>query len=389
MSFYIQHGYGKGQKIATVADAGDLEGVILSPGDEDPGAFGDTAAFSRGRGLKTLVDPQTYYYSTQPQGRGRNHEAHRLELSELNWAQDARSVAAHIDRVGELNQAVNANGLWIAPGPLQDTFADVWTPLAVQFARTASQSWGPERTLVTLAVSESGLSDWQAISRWLDVVTTLPVRGFYLLVSRPSTTYPSAPWPPQKLGNLLRLVHALAVLNEFEVVWGYSDFEGLLALSVGGTGIASGWSYTLRQFSSTKWTDPATGGRPATVRTHLSKLWSLPRAEAETAQLLNSTMREQIFTEAELNVLGAKPLSSISRVDAQVSHLLCLAEKAAWLSHEDDLSARVRAVQTSLDESVELWNAIGHSGLLLEPQYQNRVTALRDALRSFQDHVAL
>lgn len=389
MSFYIQHGYGKGQKIAAVAEAGNLEGVILSPGDEDPGVLRDTASFSCGRGLKTLVDPQTYYYSTQPQGRGRNHEAHRLQVNDLNWAQDARSVAAHIDRVGELNQAVNADGLWIAPGPLQDTFADVWTPLAVQFARTASQSWGSERTLVTLAVSESGLSDWQAISRWLDVVTSLPVRGFYLLVSRPSTGYPSSPWPSQKLSNLLRLIHALGVLNEFEVVWGYSDLEGLLALSVGGTGIASGWSYTLRQFSSTKWIDPATGGRPATVRTHLSKLWSLPRAEAETSQLLSSTMREQIFTEAELSNFAAQPLASISRVDAQVSHLLALAEKSAWLSREDDLAVRVDAVQRSLDESIELWNAIGDSGLLLEPQYQNRVAALRDALRSFQDHVAL
>lgn len=389
MSFYIQHGYGKGQKIAAVAEVGNLEGVILSPGDEDPGALGDTATFSRGRGLRTLVDPQTYYYSTQPQGRGRNHEAHRLEVGDLNWAQDARSVASHIDRVGELNQAVNADGLWIAPGPLQDTFADVWTPLAVQFARTASQSWGSERTLVTLAVSESGLSDWQAISRWLDVVTTLPVRGFYLLVSRPSTSYPSGPWAPQKLTNLLRLVHALAVLNEFEVIWGYSDLEGLLALSVGGTGAASGWSYTLRQFSSAKWTDPATGGRPATVRTHLSKLWSLPRAETETSQLLNSAMRDQLFTEEELNNFAVQPLSAISRVDAQVSHLLALAEKSAWLSREDDLAVRVNAVQRSLDEAVELWNTIGGSGLLLEPQYQNRVIALRDALRGFQDHVTL
>ncbi|WP_425839869.1 hypothetical protein [Microbacterium sp. PA5] len=389
MTFYVQHGYGKGQKIPAVHGDGNLGGVVLSPGDEDPANLGDTARYCRQADLEVLVDPQTYLYSTQPAGRGRNHQAHELAFDGLSWAQDAQSVAAHIDRIGRLNDAVNSDGLWIAPGPLQDSFADLWTPLSVQFARTASQSWGQNRTIATLAVDEAGLSDWLAIERWLDVATALPVRGFYVLVSRPSTAYPNTPWAPAKLANLLRLIHALSELNDFDVTWGYSDFEGLLGLAAGATAMATGWSYTLRQFSSSKWMSPASGGRAPAVRTNLARLWSLPRAETETAPLFASSLRDAIFTADEIARYSTTPFDSLGRVDAQIDHMNALAARASWLSSQTDPSSRVGTVAGSLESAVALWDSIASAGMLPDPSYRNRVVALRDGLRLFTDQVAL
>lgn len=389
MTFLIQHGYGKAQKIPVVQRTGNLDGVILSPGDEDSGALRDTAQFCRSNNLRAFIDPQTYYYSTQPAGRGRTHSSHGLEFGGLSWAQDAKSISAHIDRVGSLNQAINPDGYWIAPGPLQDSFADIWTPLSVQLARTSGESWGAGRTIATLAVDESGLSSWPTIERWLDVATTLPVQGFYILISRPATAYPSAPWAPAKLANLLRLIHALGELNEFEVIWGYSDFEGLLGLAAGAHAMATGWSYTLRQFSATKWMSPAGGGRPATVRTHLNRLWALPRAETETAQMFNSELRAEIFTEAEITHFENTPFSSLTRADAQVEHMSALAARANKLSTTSDLTLRVSELTASLGRALRLFGTIDQAGLLIEPLYRNRVNAFRTALSMFADQVAL
>lgn len=389
MTFYVQHGYGKGQKIPAVMSGEHLTGVILSPGDEDPGALSETARSCRASALDVLIDPQTYYYSTRPAGRGRNHEAHELGINDLSWAQDAQSVSTHIDRIGQINNSTNPDGRWIAPGPLQDSFADLWTPLSVQFARTASQAWGSERTIATLAVDEAGLSEWSAIERWLDVATTLPVRGFYIVVSRPSTAYPSTPWAPTKLANLLRLIHALTELNELEVIWGFSDFEGLLGLAAGANAMAAGWSYTLRQFSSSKWMSPSTGGRAPAVRTHLQRLWALPRAETETAALFASDLREAIFTAAEVARFEEVPFDALGRVDAQVDHMKSLAARADWLAAEPGATERVSTVGASLDNAIALWDSISSTGLLPDPNYRNRVMAFRDALSLFTDQVDL
>ncbi|XPP25389.1 MAG: hypothetical protein ACNYNX_06920 [Leucobacter sp.] len=387
MTFYIQHGYGKGQKLPEVLSTGNLGGVILSPGDEDSGTFGETARYCRQNQVSVLVDPQFYFYSTQPSGSGRNHDSHGLSFGGLSWAQDAQSLANYVNRVGELNSATNPDGLWIAPGPLLESFAGLWTPLSVQLARTASQSWGEERTLATVAIDESALGQWNEIERWLDVATTLPVHGFYILVSRPSTSYPTLPWAPAKLANLLRLIHVLGVLNEFEVVWGFSDFEGLLGLGAGATAMATGWSYTLRQFSSTKWMSPAGGGRAATVRTHLRQLWSVPRAEAEVAPLFESDLQSTVFSEDEIAAYSGADFGSLTRVEMQVDHMNVLAQRARLLSAQPDLGVRAEMISGSLERALCLFDEIDQSGILLEPAYRKRVQSYRDGFSIFTDEI--
>lgn len=385
MTFYIQHGYGKGQKMQDVLNDGHLSGAILSPGDEESATLTATAKGLFEKGIDVLVDPQTYLYSTRPPGRGRNHDSHGIEFRGLSWAQDAQSIASHVEQIGHLNASINADGRWIAPGPLQASFSDIWTPLSVQFARTASQAWGATRTIATVAVDEAGLADWHALERWLDAATTLPVRGFYLLVSRPSTVYPATPWDPIKLVNLLRLIHVLAELNEFEVIWGYSDFEGLLGLAAGATSMATGWSYTLRQFSSAKWISPPSGGRAPAVRTHLRRLWATPRAEAETAILFASDQRAAVFSPDEIEFFERTPFEVINRVSAQVDHMNALATRADWLSRQQSVATRVSEVSASLERAIALWDSVRSSGLVPDPTYRSRVVAWRDSLVRFAD----
>lgn len=384
MSFFIQHGYGKAQKINTLMSQGFTSGVILSPGDEDPSSLRATAEYCAQAGLRVFIDPQTYVYSTNPQGAPRNHPAHHLKPRNFSWAQSAESITRHIAIVGELNKAINPSGIWIAPAALQSTFTDVWTPLSIQFARTASDAWGGERTMVTLAIEESALSDWARIEDWLDVATTLDVAGFYVLVSRNESKYPGLPWAPTRLANLLRLVHTLGTLNQFEVIWGYSDLEGMLGVAAGASGMAAGWSYTLRQFSASKWQSTPGGGKPATVRVHVPRLWSLLRAETEAADIFNSAMRSQIFYPDQIEDLNRQPFSSISRPYAQEQHLMVLAERANSLGHLPTQAERLDTVQNSLILAIELFEGIGRLGLLTDPRYKARVQSLSEAMTIFR-----
>lgn len=185
--------------------------------------------------------------------------------------------------------------------------------------------------------------------------------------------------------NLLRLIYALRVLNEYGVIWGYSDIEGLLGEAIGGDS-ASGWSYTLRQFSAAKWMVVKSGGSPATVRTHVARLWSLPRAESEVALMFDSDLREQLFTPIEIKKYEQEPFSSISRKDAQVDHLETLARKSNTLRDKAPaMTDKLDILEQRLDAAVNLWRMLDDEGFAIDSLHLHRSRALAIALSDFRD----
>lgn len=390
MSFYLQHGYGKGQKLQNLASTGRLAGVILSAADEDAQTLDNTAQEARRFGIDVRIDPQTYVYSTAPRGLGRKHDSHGVQFSDLHWSQDAKTVSKQVEAVGDLNRRLNPEGRWIAPSVVQSSFADVWTPLAVQLARTASEAWGPEKTIATLAIDDVALDTWRNVDEWLDVATTLEVAGFYILVGRSNTTYPPAAWSVDRLTNLLRLIYNLSELNGYEVTWGYSDSEGLLGIAAGADHMASGWSYSLRQFNAAKWQpSDSKGGRAATPRLHLEKLWSPLRAVSEADEIFKSKIRDEIFTEEQVANFSTRRFDSISRLEAQEMHLNLLATRASNLSRIESVSDRMDRVEKSLDRAIARFALIADAGIPLETRYRPRVESLKSALVNFRNSESL
>lgn len=387
MSLYIQHGYGKADKIASIAPEAGTTGLVLSPGDEDVSALSDTARDARDRGLEVLLDPQTHIYSLTPAGSARKHADHSLDFARIHWSQDAGAVATQVQRVAAANTALGIGGRKIAPTCLQSSFTDIWTPLALQYARTASSSWGAADTLATLAIDESALGDWRAIADWLDVATTVDVDGFYLLVARQrGAGYPPIPWEPGRLKNLLRLIYNLSSLNEYSVIWGYSDIDGLIGLGAGADGIGSGWHYTLRSFTPSKW-QPSTsaGGRPPAARVYMSKLWAPLRAEDEVASLYRSRLRGELFSQRLIDRFDGRDFSSWSRIEAQEHHLRLLARVSAKVSERASVADRVEFLSGRLDAAARHLSDIRGAGINLPPTYASRVDVFRDALSGFAD----
>jgi len=386
--FYLQHGFGKGLKVSHLNDEGYLSGMILSPAHEDRFQLRETVRQCHDMGVDVLVDPQSYVYSLTPTGTGRQHVEHGLDLTDLHWSQTADTMKRHLDAVRRANEEIGIQTCWIAPSPFQATLTDFWLPIALQYARTAASEWGSERTVASLVLDENLLSAWSSIEEWLDILTTLEVKGFYLVVNRNRAQYPPLPWVPEALANLLRLIYTLTEINGYEVFWGYADTDGVLGSAVGATGIASGWSYGLRQFSTARWNEKRSGGAPAVPRVHLRRLWSQVRWN-EAADLFDSVAGKKAFGPRIRKRFTKSGFESLNNTMAQEQHLSVLAERIAALDAKAEIADRLDTVADSLEDALEKFGKIAEEGIALEPRHASRVRSYRDALELFRKSESL
>lgn len=381
--FYIQHGFGKSTKIEEVSDDGHVGGLTLSPAHEDPSSLAATAARCQELGLDVLVDPQSYVYSLNPQGAGRHHEAHEIDFTNLHWAPTAVTISAHLEAVRSLNESCGTSELMIAPSPFQTSLMDYWMPTAIQYARTASEVWGSEHTLASIVIDENVLTDWSHIQDWLDVLTTLNVRGFYLLVNRNRATNPPTAWSTKGLSNLLRVIYTLAELNDYELHWGYSDFDGLLGLAVGATSASSGWSYGHRQFSVARWNEVRTGGAPAVPRVTIAKLMASVRFN-EAEDISDTPVWRDATSKEVRDFFGDRSFGSLRSPQAQVQHLRVIAQRATRMGALADIPERLDLLEGDISDALTLFTRIEKAGLTLDPRYSGRLRTYRDAISEFR-----
>jgi hypothetical protein len=375
---WIQHGYGKGQKIADVTSAGPTGGVILSPADEDRATLSATADDARSRGLAVVMDPQTYVWGI-PEGAARNHDDNGLAFPELHWSMAPDQIDRVIASVLEANRRI-ATDFVLSPTCLQRGFGDVWTPLSIQLARaTLARSTNP--VYVSIVLDDTALNEWKAIDEWLDIVTTFEAAGFYVVVSRGRENYPQ-PWEPARLANLLRLMHRLSTVNEFPVLVGYADLDGLAAIAAGVSDVASGWYFSLRSFSESKW-KPSTGGRAAKPRVTSAPLIT-PMLLEEASVVARSRFGTRAFPEADLRArIGSNP-ESWGLSDAWMQHLTTLQQLVA----EVEGVPTGQKVEWLLERLRAGWSGLGEisdSGTILSPHYRNYLESLGRGLRDFAE----
>lgn len=380
--FYIQHGYGKSNKIDEVIARGKVDGVILSPGHEDSSTLEATAAAFIASNMDVLIDPQSYIYSTRPKGTLRFHARNGVDLSSMSWAGSATAVLADISKVEDLGIRLGLNARVIAPSPYHASFGDYWMPTALQYARTAGSEWRSSEVLATIAISQDALSDWAIVEEWLDAATTLDVSGFYLVVSRSDTTYPPLPWNPLLLANLLRVIHTLSVVNGFEVIWGYADVDGLLGLGAGARGMAAGWSYSLRQFAISRYYTERGGGAQPIPRLFVRELMSTLRT-TEVADILDIAPDEF----ETLGHVALQDVASTSNPEAQVSHLVELSQAASSLSVLP-LPERFQAVRDSVRTAIAGFSRLAELNISVDGRYVSRLRSYSEALDIFDREVA-
>lgn len=378
MSLWVQQGYGKGDKIDRLAAVGYVSGVILSPADEEQGTLRSTAHAARGLGLEVVLDPQTYVGSITG-GTARCHPSHGLDFGRVHWGLNPSEIGRHVEAVAAAHEALDISML-IAPTCIQRGFTDAWTTLAIQYARAALDV--ADDVYVSVVVEEAALGEWRPIEDWLDVVTTLDARGFYVIVSRNSREYPQ-PWNTTRLANLLRVIHRLAVLNNYEVIVGYSDFEGLLTQAAGARAFGSGWFFTLRAFTELKW-QPSTGGAAARARATSGPMLTPFRAEDEANRVARSNVADRAFPDAALRHQLARDPGSVSVADSWLQHLIELGGIAAEVEAAGSLTNQRQELRRRLENAISLFEDLRSQNVPLPALYQTRASAYLAALAEFE-----
>lgn len=385
MSLFVQHGYGKGDKVQRLLEDRLASGVVLSPADELADKLAATAAIARGVKASVLLDPQLYV-STIPDGTASRHEENSLDFSAVRWSAGTELVRMHVDQVLNLNHRVGTTAV-IAPAPLQTAFLDTWASVSIQYARETMRSTDAP-TYVSVAIDESALADWAPISQWLNEVTTLDCAGFYFVVARRDRPYPQL-WDPALLMNLLRIVYRLGVLNRYTVLWGFTDVAGLLSLAAGATAFGCGWFYSLRNFTRSKWV-PKKGGSAPTARVLSPGLLAPVEALSEGGQLARSSIGETAFPDRELRsrLSSGEP---IPVSEARLQHLQVLGALAGGMSSgvpprsRADAATLTAHVDEMLVTAREQLLEAGRLGIALATSYLTGVNQLREALRGFAE----
>ena len=385
--FYLQHGHGKSTKVEDCAADGNVAGIILSPGHEDVGALAETVRRSLALGLRVLVDPQSYVYATTPQGQIRFHNSHGIDFTQLHWALSASEISELVEAAASTNRGAGVESPWICPAPFHRNLTDYWMPAGVQLTRTAIEEWGGS-LISTIAIDESVLADWDRVAEWLDVLTTLDVSGFYLLVSRRTPLYPPAPWETGNLINLLRLIHTLSVVNQYEVIWGYADVDGLIGMAAGATAVASGWSYGLRQFNIERYNQQRGGGAAAVPRLYVPRLLSDLRHN-EADDVFHLAGGQTLFPPEVQTEFATRRFDSLGNPEAQTRHLIGLAADVAEISGITDFRDRLTRVEQKVNAAITDLTELRAAGIELEPRYANRLKSYLDALPAFREAVGL
>lgn len=380
---YLQHGFGKSDIISQLSAADAIDGVILSPGNESPVSLELTAANDANEGLRVRVDPQSFIYSMSPAGTARYHADHEVDFRAIHWSQSTRRTESQVRAIGRLNDSCRASDR-VAPTVMQASFIDTWTPLSLQFAREASEQWGGENTLATLAINERAFEDWTAAQDWLDIVTTLDVRGHYLLIEPSETSYPPARVNTAALENSLRATFALSQLNGRTVQWGYADIDGLVALGAGADSFGSGWSYSLRRFKPTKWQpQPRGGGQQPRARVFLESLLSAPLTETELFELANSERALGLMLPDDAEWLTTADLTGLTKKEAQVAHLARLGLAAAPIERAS-FRDRLQMVAQRLENASARLDGLEGLGMRWARSYRERVAGYQSAFNAFR-----
>lgn len=348
-------------------------GIVVSPRDERPAAIDRFVGDNTDAGLRVLVDPQTYLHAIGEVPLEK-HAENEIGIERLSWGLPAQDVTDHVDRILRFNERIGTTEI-LSPTCVQ-LFNDDWSGLSLSFARTTlDRSSFPVH--VSMFVREAGFDDWSSAEDWLDEATALDAQGFYVSVARERGTdaYPFN-FVDSRVGGLLRMVHRLR-MNDYEVLYGYSDIEGLLVAAVGATGIASGWSYKLRAFAESKW-QPQDGGSPPKRRIFIPDLLT-PVLEDELRLMRDAGLGALIpAAYAPIAAGGA-----ISQPDSQLSFLRGMSQAISDLEQVPEAD-RLDSADCMIRSALDLLRRIRKDVVVLQPTYVTRLESALSALHHFR-----
>ncbi|CAM3385532.1 MULTISPECIES: hypothetical protein [Saccharibacillus] len=263
---FAQHGYGKSTKIDRAMSGGFISGVVLSPKDESESNLRSCvqAIHLNHPSAEVMLDPQ-FYHVPFVNANDRNLTTYPYYPGHLSLSSfRGRQLQPLVERVMDYQESLDTTYL-VSPCILINSFTDRETQIVLNMAQEAidynSTLGNGKELLISLLISENAFSDLAQLNQFLNEISVLDVHGFYVTISRNSTAYNQNFDTPSTLTNILTFIYSLSEINMYKVIMGYSDFVGIMYLSVGAYSIATGWHNGLRRFTVQQRVLPSTGGR--------------------------------------------------------------------------------------------------------------------------------
>lgn len=267
MTLLAQHGWGKSDKITTALDDESISGLIVSPRDETPeNATSLIKSIASDYPDSTrLFDPLFHAGMITPANDGKLPEYHyyKPNLTRRNFIGTAKYAGYAADTLG-FQYDLDVSAI-VSPTIELVNFGDSSAQIALQLADASAEHHAGQTDgrplLISFLINENALGTRNDLDAFLDAITLLDAGGFYLTMSRASSSHTPLV-ESDRLAGLMYMVYIMRVVNRLDVYCGYSDLMGIPLHAAGATATACGWSGTLRRFTFRRFRPPTGGRRP-------------------------------------------------------------------------------------------------------------------------------
>ncbi len=395
MSIIAQCGYGRSTKIQDGLAQGTIEGVILSPRDEKKDKLEGFAAelASDYPDAVVLFDPQ-FYASTiigANDARLQEYDYYSSNLNRLNFPSNRLRKYVE-DCLNYQHDDLGAQISYIlSPTVLFDDFRDNWSQISLDLAIASADYHAnlddPKALLISLVFSEGALNSFDALEEYLDALTELEVAGFYVIVRRNSQSL-SHSLESQAMAHLMYMTHVLSNINEYELIFGYTDWYSFLLHSAGAGHTASGWYQSLRQLSLGRFL-PSTGGRRPRKRYSSLPMLSCPLIYPELEDIFQVGSLPQVLTGSQYDrILAGGPAAGESAwndEDSCLHHWTSLSKLAAIIDGQATSVNKLNQAENLIRNAAGLYRNLEQYGVSFEASTgPSHLVEWQNGLREFR-----
>lgn len=395
MTLYAQHGYGKSDKIEHGINKGFLNGVILSPKDETIANMKGyiTELRQKHTDIRVMLDPQFYASTVSPLKAGKllQYPYFKEELTRRDLSMPT-SISSHVDEVISFQLECGLEDL-VSPTVIIEDFQGVWSQIALNLAvESAEYTKNNDRNndlYINLCMSREALKNREAIDEYLDMLSLLEVKGFYILVESDNTG--DRMIDESAYENLLYLCYSLSEVNMYSVVVGYSDLVGIPLLCVGVDAIASGWFNGLNRFSLKKF-QPSSGGRSPNPRYTSLKLMNKILLIPELQTISDQGYLDQVLVGTSYDgLLERNPSSDAWNRSTECFHNWeVLFNICQEISSKNSIAEKLDYLVELLEEAMRLYQELEEHTIPFSPSSnKNHLTQWIRSVSNFRELVGI
>lgn len=392
MTVFIQHSYGKSDKIVNSIEKDLTSGVIFSPkGESTPMKMIETIKEYTEMGVRTYFDPhfQLGLIENCPDCKIKDYPYYKSSLKYKDFV-SPKNLLQHVNTCLNFQKNLNVTGL-ISPTCIIESFEDKWCGVAMQMAQGALE-YASENNVaelyITFVISDNAfLGSKDSLDDFITTITSFDnLDKIYLIINKSLEAY-SPQIESDKLQNILYLIYSLSVWNNIKIICGYSDIIGLTYLSAGAEAITTGWSQKSRFFCRGNYKEMHGGSLPKPRYMSLPLLNSI-NITPELNQIKSFGLIDKILSGTEYdNLIIQTPVAENWSQVSFYHHInsLNLCSKNLLLYEVDK---RIEIMQTRIEHAIELYNELKSIGVpFAQHTNDTHLYQWRIALDSFKEMI--